>query len=631
MNMQIETTTIEASPTYPDAIHPAGSKARVLLTSVFGPYARNDEYGSRELNPMELYHNQVTRTQGPFSLRMFHRSWGIMLIQANIEAPCTVLDFPTLDRFLDEIRDNQYDVIGITSIIPNLDKVKKMCQLIRRHQPQAKIVIGGHIANIPDLRDKIDADHIVQGEGVAWFRRYLGESSGFGTGRPDGGQGRITRPIRHPVVNSGLGTRNMGIKVSDKPGEVAAALIPSVGCPLGCNFCSTSAMFGGKGKSINFYATGDELFDIMCKLERELACSSFFCMDENFLLHRKRALRLLELMEAHDKAWALYVFSSANVLRSYAIDQLVRLGISWVWMGIEGCNSQYVKLQGIDTFELVRELQSHGIRVLGSTIIGLEEHTPENIDAAIEHAARHDTDFHQFMLYTPIPGTPLHAELTAKGRMKDEAEFHQADIHGQLTFNYRHPHIPAGMEGEIMLRAFDRDFQRNGPSTLRIVRTTLAGWKRYKNHPDARVRRRFAWEARELATTFAAATAGAWLYYRRNPSMRAKMAGLLAELHREFGWKSRLMSLVGGPYVYWKLLREENRLAAGCTYEPPTFYEKNEACRPWVHGARRAAEPCRYVTPESCQYSLPSAQALTEYSVLSTQFSETRQHASADN
>ena len=117
--MEIETTKFEASPTYPDVVHPAGSKARVLLTSVFGPYAQDDEYGSRVMNPMELYHNQVTRTQGPFSLRMFHRSWGIMLIQANIEAPCTLLDFPTLDRFLDEIRDKQYDVIGITSIIPN--------------------------------------------------------------------------------------------------------------------------------------------------------------------------------------------------------------------------------------------------------------------------------------------------------------------------------------------------------------------------------------------------------------------------------------------------------------------------------------------------------------------------------
>jgi radical SAM superfamily enzyme YgiQ (UPF0313 family) len=589
--MYIESTTHETSAAIPDAVHPARSKARVLLTSVFGPYARDDEF-SRAMNPMELYHNQVTRTQGPFSLRMFHRSWGIMLIQANIEAPCTVLDFPTLDRFVKEIRDNRYDVIGITSIIPNQHKVRKMCELIRRYQPRAKIVIGGHIANVPELEKKIDADHIVRGEGVAWFRRYLGEDS--------------SRPIRHPVVNSGLGTRNMGVKVSDGPGDVAATLIPSVGCPLGCNFCSTSAMFGGKGKCFNFYATGDELFDIMCQLERELQCKSFFCMDENFLLHRKRALRLLELMEEHDKSWALYVFSSANVLRSYTIDQLVRLGISWVWMGIEGCNSQYVKLQGIDTFNLVRELQSHGIRVLGSTIIGLEEHTPENIDEAIEHAVRHDTDFHQFMLYTPIPGTPLHAQLTAEGRMKDPATFDEADIHGQAIFNYKHPHIPAGMEGEFTVRAFDRDFERNGPSTLRIVRTTLAGWKRYKDHPDTRVRRRFEWEARELGTIFSAAAGGAKLYYHRNPALREKMAALLKELHAEFGWKSRVASIVGGAYVYLKLLREEKRLRAGYSYEPPTFYEKNSACQDV------SAATCRFVVPQSTRPTSHVKQRLAE-------------------
>src|SRR5512136_544497 len=89
------------------------SRPRILFSSVFGPYGQDDEHGSRAINPMELYHNQVTRTQGPFSLRMFHRSWGLMLIQANISVPCVVLDFPDLDRFIEEIKSHQYDVIGI--------------------------------------------------------------------------------------------------------------------------------------------------------------------------------------------------------------------------------------------------------------------------------------------------------------------------------------------------------------------------------------------------------------------------------------------------------------------------------------------------------------------------------------
>jgi radical SAM superfamily enzyme YgiQ (UPF0313 family) len=533
------------------------------------------------MNPMELYHNQVTRTQGPFSLRMFHRSWGPMLIQANIEAPCTVLDFPTLDRFIEEIRQHQYDVVGITSIMPNQLKVQKMCELVRHYLPQATIVVGGHIAMIPDLHERIDADHIIRGEGVRWMRRYLGEDE--------------SRPIRHPLILSGYGARNAGVALASGPDDVAATVIPSVGCPMGCNFCSTSAMFGGKGKFVDFYHTGDELFEVMCQLEQAMGVKSFFTMDENFLLHRRRALRLLELMERHDKAWALYVFSSANVLRSYTIDQLIGLGVSWVWMGIEGENSRYTKLHGTDTFALVRRLQSHGIRVLGSTIIGLENHTPENMDDVIEHAARHDTDFHQFMLYTPVPGTLLHAELSAQGRMKDASEYHVADVHGQYILNYRHSHITDEQAAEFMVRAFDRDFARNGPSTVRIVRTTLAGWKRYRNHPDPRIRRRFAWEARELGNSLAALVGGARLFYRRQPAMHAKLSSLLQELYREFGWKARFYGEVGGRWLLRRIRREEARLGAGVTYEPPTFYERNAAVQD-----NPAAALCRYTEPAGC-------------------------------
>ena len=564
--------------------HALGSRARVLLSSVFGPYAQDDQYGSRALNPMELYHNQVTRVQGPFSLRMFHRSWGLMMIQANLDAPCTLLDFPTLDRFVEELRAGRWDIVGISSIPLNILKVRKMCELVRQYQPQATIVVGGHIANMRNLVDQIDADHIVRGEGVRWFRHFLGEDE--------------NRPIRHPLIDSGVGTRSMGVTLSAKASDVAATVIPSVGCPMGCNFCSTSAMFGGKGQSINFYQTGDDLFDIMQQLERAMRVDSFFVMDENFLLLRRRALRLLELMQRHNKSWSLYTFSSANVLRLYSIEELTALGISWIWMGLEGENSRYAKLRNIDTRSMVRDLQSHGMHVLGSTIIGMEEHTPENIDAVINYAVEHDSDFHQFMLYTPVEGTPLHDEMTAQGRMKDPGDFHPGDIHGQLIFNYKHPHIKNDREAEFIERAFLQDFQVNGPSLVRIVRTTLAGWQRYKNHPDLRIRRRFARDAGRLATTFAAVVSAARAYYRKDATLSKKISQTARELYREFGVKSRLSALFGGRYLRWKIWWEQRRLASGWTYEPPVFYEKN-----YDDGSgqqdRFAATLCRFVTPQT--------------------------------
>ena len=469
--------------------HPKGTKARVLLTSVFGPYARDDEFGSRAINPMELYHNQVTRAQGSFSLRMFHRSWGLMMIQRNISAPSTLLDFPTLERFEQELTSNEYDIVGISGIIPNFGKVREMCRRVRRLSPKSTIIIGGHVAAIPGLDKLIDADCVVRGEGISWMRSYLGEDP--------------TAPISHPEILSGFSMRVLGMRVPDNSRDTAATIIPSVGCPLGCNFCTTSSFFGGKGKSINFFESGDELFNIMEHMEKSMNVSSFFVMDENFLLNRPRAMRLLERMKAAGKSWSLYVFSSANAIRKYTIEELVQLGISWIWLGLESPKSSYSKLRNTDTHVLASELRQHGIKLLGSTIVGLEHHTPQNIREEIEYAVAHGTDFHQFMLYTPVPGTPLYQQMEQEGRMLDGVDL--ADIHGQFKFNFQHAAISREESKRLLDWAFRFDFDRNGPSLFRICDTIFQGWKRYHDHPDQRVRLRIANEAFKLRTTYNAA------------------------------------------------------------------------------------------------------------------------------
>ncbi len=544
-------------------IHPKGTHARVLLSSVFGPYAQDDEFGSRSINPMELYHNQVTRAQGSFSLRMFHRSWGIMLIQENISAPCTVLDFPARDDFARELRSQQYDVVGISSIIVNVAKVREMCRMTRELSPKSVIVVGGHVAAIPGIEKMIDADHIVRGEGVSWMRCYLGEDE--------------NAPIRHPAIVSGFHTRIMGIRLPERRGATAATIIPSVGCPMGCNFCTTSAFFGGKGKFVNFFETGDELFDVMQQMETELGVHSFFVMDENFLLHRERAMGLLARMKEAGKVWTMSVFASANAIRKYTMQELVELGVSWLWMGLESPQAGYSKLQGSDTRQLTRELREHGIRVQGSTIIGLEHHTPENIVSEIEHAVSHNTDFHQFMLYTPVPGTPLYQQMVQEGRMLRDVDY--ADVHGQFKFNFKHAAISREDSKRFLDWAFWRDFEANGPSLYRIARTLLVGWKRYQDWPDARVRERFAEEMHRLSGIYSSALWAMEREFRRvDRNVSDQIRALRQDLKRESGAVSRMLPAVLGPVLLWSTRREERRLARGKTYEPPTILER----RNWV-------------------------------------------------
>jgi hypothetical protein len=538
--------------------HPMGTRARVLLSSVFKPFARDDEFGSRAINPVELYHNQVTRAQGPFSLRMFHRSWGLMFIHENIAAPCTLLDFPTREEFVRELTSREYDIVGISSIIVNVGKVREMCRLVRLHSPRSTIVVGGHVTAIPGIERLIDADHIVRGEGVSWMREFLGEDT--------------ERPFVHPAIPSSFGFRVMGMPSPRGGGSPSATIVPSVGCPLGCNFCTTSAFFGGKGRFVNFYERGRDLFEVMCGVERRLGVSSFFMMDENFLLYKRRALELLECMKQHGKAWALYVFSSANAIRKYEMRQLVDLGVEWIWLGLESSGSTYAKLNGTDTLALVRELQALGIFVHGSTIVGLEHHTPENIGGDLERAVAHDTVFHQFMLYTPIPGTPLHAQVAREGRLLDDVEF--ADMHGQFKFNFRHPTISRDASKDLLDGAFRLDFERNGPSLYRLVRTMWERWQRYGADADPRVRARVAVAGKQLRAGYGAALWAMERYLRAvHPDVSGRIHALRSNLEREFSMSAAVNRALG-PILLWGSRLDARRFPGGAAREPRTFVER---------------------------------------------------------
>ena len=176
------------------------------------------------------------------------------------------------------------------------------------------------------------------------------------------------------------------------------------------------------------------------------------------------------------------------------------------------------------------------------------------------------------MLYTPVPGTPLYQEMAEEGRLLD---VDLADIHGQYKFNFQHAAISRDDSKKFLDWAFRRDFERNGPSLFRICRTTLQGWKRYKNHPDRRIRERFAREAAVLKGVYGALL---WAMERQlagtNETVSRRIHSLRGELTEEFGWLSRIVPWLLGPVLLWSTRREEKRLARGKTYEPKVIIDR---------------------------------------------------------
>jgi radical SAM superfamily enzyme YgiQ (UPF0313 family) len=439
---------------------------KLLLTSVFKPYAVDDRYGRKE-NIMELFHNQVTREQGMFSLRYNHRSFGLYLMAKNIECPAVVLDFPTMNRFIREIKKG-YDYVGISFITPNFAKTRKMAELIRKHSPRTKIILGGHGTQIPDIETLIDCDYVARGEGVRWLRKLFNEN--------------VDAPIKHPLIPSAENKKCMGIPLLSKSG----ILMPGVGCPNRCRFCCTTHNF--KFEHIPFFQTGKELFDICLKMEKKFGCNDFFVMDENFLKNKKRAMELLDLMKENNKLYQFGIFSSAEAVTDFGMENIFELGVGFLWLGVESYLENYQKNKGIDMPGLFNELRNHGVSILASSILFQEHHTKENIWKEVEYMKALRPDFAQFMQLGPLPQTALYKEYKENGKLCTDVPYEE--WHGQHRLWFNHPNFTPKESQHILKEAFQRDFHELGPSVMRMCDTYVTGYKHTRKYQDPWKRKR---------------------------------------------------------------------------------------------------------------------------------------------
>jgi hypothetical protein len=441
-------------------------KKRILLSGVFGPFGVDDEYGRKE-NIMELFHNQVTKGQDLASFRFHHRSFGLYFIAANIDADVTVLDFPTKKRFVKELKRG-YDAIGISFIAPNFIKAREMARLARKYAAGADIILGGHGAAIEGIENLIECDHVAKGEGIGWMRRYLGQDEGA--------------PFVHPALPSTERQEIFGVPV---PGPTASLLVPGVGCVNGCSFCSTSHFFGKKYTP--FISSGKQLFETARRIADTRGTDTFFIMDENFLKDKERAMSLIEEMERHNRFFVFHLFSSAEAIMAFGIDNLVRLGVQFIWIGLESktWKSRFDKNKGIDPVGLVEDLRSHGISVLASGILCMEHHTRENIQIDIDFMVELNADMVQFMLLTPLPTTGLYKEHKRRGILRTDIPWE--DVHGQKCLNYHHPVFSEGEPEALLKAAFRKDYEVNASSIFRVIETNFRGFKRLlaKEHLDA--------------------------------------------------------------------------------------------------------------------------------------------------
>jgi radical SAM superfamily enzyme YgiQ (UPF0313 family) len=448
---------------------------RILFTSVFGPYGIKNEYAESLGMQMELLNNQVTRGQGVHSPRQSYLSFALYLLAENISVPSTVLDFPAWKDFKKELKKG-YTHVAISFIVPNVLKVKRMAEYIRKFYPNVKIILGGYGTIIPDLKELVPHDEACRGEGVKWIREYFGDDPGS--------------PMIHPVLRNPVYNYTYGLRTNPR----GSVLMTGAGCRNGCSFCITSHMF--KKEYLPLLEKGQDVFRTCLSLEEELGAANFMVMDENFLMQKDRAVELLALMEEHKKPWSFVLFCSANIVKQLGIDFFVRMGISRVWIGVESKTNTHDKVKGIDLKQMIAELQEHGIIVLASTILLQDHHDRNAIIDEINWVNSLNSDLVQFMNYTPWPTTALHEKLEAEGRMK---KVPYRDQHGAGELLFEHPHFKNALDHErYLFKAFRKKYRTGGPAIVNMALTAVKGYLRALKERDEHLSNGFKWNSTTL-------------------------------------------------------------------------------------------------------------------------------------
>jgi haloalkane dehalogenase len=436
---------------------------KVLLTTVCGPFGTDTDDCTRHIMP-ELFHAQVTRAQGIFSLRSTYISYGLEYIAENITTPATVLQYPTMKQFQRELRKG-YDYVGISFVIATFGKLKKMCKMVKEVSPGSKIILGGYGTMLPEC-DRY-GDYVCREEGVGFMRRLLGEI-------------HKDEPKKH-VVCPTIG------KVLGFPIMKGAVVLAGLGCPHGCEFCATSHFH--KRRHIPLLKTGEDLHREIRRVQKALGNPNLpiGIIEEDFLLQKERAGEYLDCVKKDaENPIRISCFASAYSIAQWDPEDLVRMGIETVWIGVESREANYTKLKGLDIDAIFETLHSHGINTLASLIIGHDFHTVEKVWRDLEYLISLKPSLSQFLIMTPACSTPLFERLGREGRLLDVPHKHWDGFH--LAFD--HPHIGKQKMEQLILEVYDEEYRRLGPSAIRYIEKLLRGYLRFKNATNSLLRMR---------------------------------------------------------------------------------------------------------------------------------------------
>jgi radical SAM superfamily enzyme YgiQ (UPF0313 family) len=310
------------------------------------------------------------------------------------------------------------DFVGVSTLTSTAPQSYRLADRVRA--AGIPVAIGGtHVTFLPN-EGLQHADFVVRGEGELAFQELVdaiqaGEGfekiqnlSFLKDGQP------VHVPERPKIANLDINPiPDYPLIHGWKPGGVVS-IATSRGCPFSCTFCSVPGMYGHAFRTHTIDRVVEEL-----KVRRD--STYVFFADDIFTANKKRVKELLSRMikAGLTPEWGAQV-------RTETVDdpELLKLmkdsGCFNVYVGFESINPRTLKLfqkkQDLDKINrAVDRFHEQNIRIHGMFVVGSDEDDVETIYATAEFAKKRKIDSVQFMILTPIPGSPDWDTLYDKG------------------------------------------------------------------------------------------------------------------------------------------------------------------------------------------------------------------------
>ncbi|MEM3498882.1 MAG: radical SAM protein, partial [Conexivisphaerales archaeon] len=199
-------------------------------------------------------------------------------------------------------------------------------------------------------------------------------------------------------------------------GTLEAPIMTTRGCTFHCQYCSSSEMMGRRYRTRSVQNVIDEIREVQEKYHvRDIEF-----IDDTFTLNMKRASQIMKTIVNEKLDIKLALSSRVNTINEDLMQDLKKGGTANMYFGVESGSQRVLDLmqKGIkleQAISAVNLAKKYKVGVLCSFIIGYPGETPEEMDQTIKFSVKLNSDYAQFSILTPFPGTPIYYDLDKKG------------------------------------------------------------------------------------------------------------------------------------------------------------------------------------------------------------------------